>query len=268
VHRRRWLVVGGVILAVAVVAVAVFAYLWSRSGAHPVSVGEARRRFHSGNANAETAARFTPAEGVYQYTGSGSESLSSPPKSQDEGPSIPGTVTHLGHDCWKLRLDYSSNHWREWTFCVRGDALTEVANRVNQRWDFVVSKIENRTVMTCAPPSVILVPDPVPGTTWPASCSGTNSQISGTTVSSGTHRFVGREPVAVGDETVDAFHFRDERTVSGAQTGTETFDFWLAADGLPVQGRQRIQVDSDSPIGQVTYTQEGEFSLVRRSPRT
>ena len=266
--RRRWVIILGGIVALLIVAVAVFAYLWSRSGAHPVSVDEARRRFESGNGTAARAARFTPAEGVYRYTGSGSESLSSPPKSQDEGPSIPGTVTQLGHECWKLRLDYSSNHWREWKFCVRDNALTEVANRVSQRWDFVVSTIENHTKMTCSPPSVILVPDPVPGSSWPASCSGTNSAISGTTVSSGTHRFVGREPVAVGKAEVDAFHFRDERTVSGAQTGTEMFDFWLAADGLPVQGRQRIQVDSDSPIGKVTYTQESEFSLVRRVPRS
>lgn len=266
-HRRRWLVVG-VILAAVVAAIAVFVYLWSHSGSHPVSVGEARRRFESGNDAPAAAARFTPAEGVYRYTGSGSESLSSPPKSQQEGPVIPGTVTQLARGCWKLRLDYSSNHWREWKFCVRDDELTGVGNRVFQRWDFVVSKIENRTVMTCAPPSVILVADPVPDTVWPASCSGTNSAIAGTTVSSGTHRYVGREPVEVGDETVDAFRFRDERSVSGAQAGTETFDFWLAADGLPVQGRQRIQVDSDSPIGRVTYTQEGEFALVSRTPRS
>jgi hypothetical protein len=268
VHRRRWLVVVGIVVAVVAAALATFAYLWTHSGARPVSVDEARRRFRSDTADADAAARFTPAEGVYAYTGSGSESLSSPPKSQGEGPGMPGTVIHVGRDCWKLRLDYSSNHWREWKFCVRDDALTEVANRVFQRWDFVVSTIENHTVMTCAPPSVVLVADPRPGSVWPASCSGTNSQISGLTVSSGTHRYVGREPVTVGTASVDAFHFRDERTVSGAQSGTETFDFWLAADGLPLKGRQRIQVDSDSPIGQVTYTQEGEFSLVRRSPRT
>ena len=71
---------------------------------------------------------------------------------------------------------------------------------------------------------------------------------------------------AVGKPEVDAFRFHDERTVSGAQTGTEMFDFWLAADGLPLQGRQRIQVTSDSPIGKVTYSQQSEFSLARSVP--
>jgi hypothetical protein len=87
-------------------------------------------------------------------------------------------------------------------------------------------------------------------------------------VSSGTHHYLGLEPVTVGAHHVAGLHFRDERVVSGAQTGTETFEFWLAADGLPLRGRQRIEVTSDSPIGAVTYTQEGEFALVRTSPRS
>ena len=267
-RRRRWFVVGGVTLTVVIAAVAVFAYLWSRSGARPVSVDEARRRFESGHATPGAAGRFVPAEGVDAYTGSGSESLSSPPKSQSEGPSIPGTVTHRDDGCWTLRLDYSSNHWREWTFCVRNDQLTEVANQVFQRWDFVVSTIDNLATMTCSPPNVILVPDPTPGATWPASCSGTNSQIEGTLVSAGTHRYIGTASERVDGETIDAFHFRDRRTVTGSQTGTERFDFWLAPTGLPVRGRQRIEVESDSPIGRVTYRQESAFSLVSLVPRT
>jgi hypothetical protein len=268
VHRRRWLAVVGIVVVALGAAVGVFAYLWAHSGARPVSVDEARRRFSAGHGSAAAARQFTPAEGVYRYTGTGSESLSSPPKSQSEGPEIPGTVTHRGDDCWALRLDYSSNHWRKRKFCVRGDALKEVGNEVVQRWDFVVNTIENVATMTCRPPSVILVSDPAPGTEWPASCSGTNSQIAGTLVSSGTHRYVGSEEVRVGASTVNALHFRDERTVSGAQTGTETFEVWLAPNGLPVRGRQRIEVDSDSPIGRVTYTQEGAFSLVRLTPST
>jgi len=267
-HRRRWILVGGIALTLVVLAVGVFAYLWSRSGARPVSVDEARRRFERGGKVARGGARFTPAEGVYRYRGAGSESLSSPPKSQSEGPGIPGTVEHRDDGCWTLRLDYSSNHWRAWTFCVRNDELTEVANQVFQRWDFVVSTIDNLATMTCSPPNVILVPDPRPGSTWPASCSGTNTQIEGTLVSAGVHRYVGPVTLRVDGHAVDTLHFRDRRTVTGSQQGTERFDFWLAADGLPVQGRQRIEVASDSPIGRVTYHQESAFSLVSTAPRT
>jgi hypothetical protein len=101
-----------------------------------VSASEARHRFREQQASAQGGAQaFTPAEGVYEYHGSGSESLSSPARSQPEGPSIPGTVTHHSNGCWRLRLDYSSNHYRRWDFCVRKGVLVEVGNRVRQRCD-------------------------------------------------------------------------------------------------------------------------------------
>ena len=210
---------------------------------------------------------FTPAEGVYDYRGGGSESLSNPPRSQPEGPSIPGTVTHRSGGCWRLRLDYSSNHFQRWDFCVRDDTLVAVATAVWQRWDFGSFAIENNTSLTCDPPAVILEPRMTDGQKWPADCRGTSTQISGTTISVGTHHLVATEKVAVGGVEVDAFHFRDDRTVSGAQSGTERFDFWLAADGLPLKGSQRIEVESGSPLGNITYTQQSEFSLMSTSPR-
>lgn len=268
--RRRKLVIGVAATVVVVLAgvVGVFAYLWSQSGAHPVSISEAQRRFDKRRDGADSGALlYTPAEGVYEYRGQGSEHLSSPPKSQSEGPQIPGTVTHLANDCWTLRMDYSSNHWREWTFCVHDEQLTEVSNRVFQRWDFVVNSIDNLAEMTCDPPSLILGPDMRVGEGFPATCSGTNTAISGTTTSSGTHRLVNTEARRVGGVAVDTFHFHDDRVVSGGQTGTERFDFWLTDRGLLVKGTQRIQVDSDSPIGDVTYTQESAFVLVSLVPR-
>jgi len=254
-----------VIVAVLVIAVGGFAYLWSRSGAHPVSLAEARRRFLERRVGELGAAStYRPAEGVYSYSGSGSESLSSPspPKSQTEGPEMPGTVSHGSGGCWTFRLDYSSNHWRKWKFCADADGLHEVGNRVFQRWDFVVRSIDNLAVMTCDPPAVVIERGMQPGDEWESECRGSNSQIAGTTISSGTHRFVGREPVEVAGTTVEALHLRDHRVVSGAQSGTEDFDLWLTEQGLALQGRQRIVVESDSPLGRITYTQEGAFVLV------
>lgn len=233
-----------------------------------VSASEARRRFRDQQTPTGGAQVFTPAEGVYEYHGSGSEALSSPARSQPEGPSIPGTVTHRSNGCWRLRLDYSSNHYRRWDFCVRKGTLVEVGNRVWQRWDFGSFAIDNLSSLACEPPAVVLAAKMTDGEKWPADCRGDSTQISGTTISKGTHRFVGTEKVEVGGSEVDAFHFRDDRTVSGAQSGTEHFDFWLSADGLPLKGAQRIEVESGgSPLGNVTYTQQGEFSLTSLSPR-
>lgn len=244
-----------------------FAYLWAHSGARPVSLEEARRRFLRNRVEVPRAARqFTPAEGVYEYRGTGSESLSAPPKSQSEGPRMPGTVEHRDDGCWTFRLDYSTNHWREWDFCPSPTALRQEGSRVYQRWNLVVTTVDNLATLICDPPAVVMETGMEPGDVWDAECRGRNTRISGTTISTGTHTLVAIEPVTVGDVSVDTFHFRDERVVTGAQSGREEFDFWLSADGLPVRGQQRIVVDSDSPLGRVTYTQEGAFVLVRPTP--
>jgi len=267
-HRRlrRFVVVGVVLVAVGAASVAGFAYLWSRSDARPVSLDDARRRFLQDRvAGAETGAAspYTPAEGVYAYAGSGSEELSSPPKTQTEGPEMPGTVRHGDDGCWSFRLDYSSNHWREWRFCADATGLRARGTTVYQRWDLVVSSVDNTAVVRCRPPAVVIAPAMQPGDQWTSRCRGENSAIPGTSVTEGTHRYVGRETLHVDGSPVETMHFRDDGVVSGAQTGTERFDLWLADDGLVVRGRQRIVVDSDSPIGRVTYTQQGEFALVR-----
>lgn len=232
-----------------------------------VSLDDARRRFLEDRVDEDGGARpFTPAEGVYRYEGRGSESLSSPPRTQPEGPRIPGTVTYRPDGCWDLRLDYSTNHWRLWKFCASADALEQVGSRVFQRWDFGSFAVENLSTMACAPPGVVLEASMAVGDEWTSECRGENTQISGTTVSTGTHRLVANETLRIDGVEVEVAHFRDERIVSGAQSGTEEFDFWLRADGLLVKGIQRISVDSDSPLGKVTYTQESAFALVRAVP--
>jgi hypothetical protein len=268
-HRRlRRLVITGVALVVVfAAALGGFAYLWSRSGARPVGLDDARRRFLEDQVGREGPdGPYTPPEGVYAYTGSGSESLSSPPKSQSEGPEMPGTVTHGTDGCFTFRLDYSTNSYRVWALCADETGLRETGGSVFQRWDFVVSTIDTLEHTQCDPPAVVIAATMEPGDRWTSRCEGDNSAIEGTTVTETVHRFVGWDRVRVGNDTVDAMHFRDRGVVSDAQTGTESFDLWITSAGLIVRGRQHIVVDSDSPIGKVTYTQDGEFSLVRGTP--
>ena len=255
------MVVGAVLLLGA--GIGVFAFLWQRDDARPVSVQEAGKRLDGGAAG---GGDLMPAEGVYRYEGSGTESLSTPPKSQAEGPTLPATVVHDGDGCWTFRIDYSTNHWQDWRFCVRDRQLLEQGGRTFQRWDFVVSSIENTSTFVCEPPIVVLRPDMVPGETWLQSCAGTNTTVGGTTVSSGDIRFIGVESLDVGGTAVDAFHFVQPRTISGAQRGEENTELWLAPNGLPLRNQRRVVINSDSPIGTITYTEDGMFSLTSLEP--
>jgi len=239
--------------------------------AREVTLGEARRRFAEGGTTPGGAMdpspqQFVPAAGVYQYEGTGSESLSTPPRSQSEGPRVPGTVTRGDAGCWSLRLDYSTNHWRRWDYCVDAEGLVHTGGQVYQRWDFGSFAVENVTTMSCRPPSTVLRAGMAIGEEWESRCRGSNTQVGGTTISTGTHRLVRVDRLEVGGAQVQAYHFRDERRISGAQSGTERFDMWLDGSGLLLSVVQRIEVDSDSPLGEVTYTQESAFALVSTVP--
>lgn len=272
-HRRRVprRVVAGIVVGVVLLVgagIGVFVYRWQRTDARPVSVNEAEKRLDGEAGDGADGAVFVPAEGVYRYTGSGSEALSIPPKSQAEGPDMPATVLHRAHGCWTFRIDYSTNHWQDWRYCARDGQLIEEGGSTFQRWDFVVSTIENTSTFPCDPPNVALRSDMAPGETWPQSCGGTNTSVSGSTVSSGEIRFVGVEPFDVGGTQVDAFHFVQHRTLTGAQHGEANSELWFAPNGLPLRNQRHIVVDTDSPIGAITYTEDGTFTLTSLEPTT
>lgn len=262
---RKWILVGAGIMAVALVGVGLF--LTFRDNARPVDIEEAKQRAASSTAPQESPATRRPEPGVYRYEGSGTESLSVPPLSQDQGPTMPGTV-ELGDDgCWTFRIDYSTNHWQTWYHCPEGDDLVEGGGQSWQRWMIGATALTNLSDFTCDEGAMLVPMNPSPGDEWTARCTGTNEAVEGEAVSEGTYRFVGEEDVAVGDTTVSTFRFERDRTMSGAQVGTEHSEVWFAADtGLPVRNERSIEARTDTPIGASTYTETGEFHLVSIDP--
>ncbi len=262
-HRRRWpLVVAGVVALLAV-GVAVILVV-SQDRARPVSVDEARDRL--GTAATDDGGGERPAEGVYRYEGTGHESLSVPPLSQDQGPTMPATVEHLTDGCWSFRLDYSTNHWQTWDYCPKADGLHERGGSTWQRWMVGATALTNLTSFTC-PRSIVVPSERKVGQRWKARCEGTNELVDGTSVSAGTTEFIGDEDLTVGTEEVPVVHFRSERTMSGSQEGTDRADWWFATDtGLLVRNRRTIEVRTDTPVGTSTYEEDGEFRLVALEP--
>jgi hypothetical protein len=271
--RHRTLLLLGI--AAAVVAVlGVGVVLTLRDNARPVGLDEARERTTTtaspGPSTPEDpadSAGARPAPGVYEYRGSGTEQLSTPPLSQSQGPTMPATVEWGDDGCWSFRIDYSSNHWQSWTYCPSGDLVVESGGSTWQRWMIGATAITNLSTFECAPGSVATAQDATPGQEWAATCTGSGDAVAGETVSSGTERYVGDEVIDVGGEQVRTQHFVSERTMRGAQVGTDRSDVWFRADtGLPVRNQRRIEAASDTPIGTSTYTEAGEFELVSPDP--
>ncbi len=256
-RRRRWpWLVAAVLVAVGVL---VGVLVLTANQAHEVTMGQAEQHL-GGQGQGSAGAR--PARGVYDYAGSGTEHLTLPPLTQGEGPTIPGTVTLEGSNCWVFRVDYSSHHWQTWDYCRHGGDTWEAGGQTWQLWAIGPLNETDLSTFSCAPRTMSLPAAAVPGDQWEGRCTGTGTAVKGRTLSRGPYRFIGLTTLALGGHPVQAAEVLRRRTDTGAQHGTEWAEVWLdAATGLPVRLRQRIEVTTDTPFGSSTYTQSGVFTL-------
>ena len=124
-HRVRTVVL--VLLSLVILFVLVSVVLTLEGRARPVSISQAISRYHP-DSSADPGNH--PPPGVYSYQGTGTDSLSLPPLSQAEGPTLPGTVEVQANGCWSFRIDYSTNHGQTWTYCARPTGLVETGGLV------------------------------------------------------------------------------------------------------------------------------------------
>jgi len=271
-RRPRWIVLMS-LGALLVVGGSLFGYAWSNRGAHEASVDAAVERFRESTAettesSAPTGAFRHPTFGVYTYEGTGREKLSLLSTGQSWGPLMPATVAPAADGCWSFKVEYSTNHWQEWTYCPKGDVLREAAGRSSQTFDFVAFKVGDKVVFTCTPHNVSVRAAAESGDSFEQSCDGVSSGRGTRVRAAGTTTFVAIETVEVAGEDVSAYHYATDLTLSGDQTGTERYDTWYAlGDGLPLRTTREVRAASGSPVGDVVYTEHGDFSLTSLDPR-
>ena len=249
---------------------AFFAYAWSQRGAEEASVDDAVERFREREGDdGETGEEglLRPDSGVYTYAGTGKEKLSLLSTGQKWGPHLPVTVAGAPGGCWTYTVEYSTNHWQEWTYCPGEEGLEEDGGRSFQSFDFVAFTVDDLIVFHCEPRNRTIRLAADPGDSWKQSCDGASEERGTHTNSAGTTTFVGIETVDVGGDEVRAYHYLDEKTITGDQTGTERVDTWFAArDGLPLETERSVRVKSPSPIGDVVYSETGGYSLTSLVP--
>jgi hypothetical protein len=81
-------------------------------------------------------------------------------------------------------------------------------------------------------------------------------------------RVVGIERVDVAGTEIETVHIRIATTLSGESRGGGSRDYWLArATGLPVRQLVTNRNVTPSALGEVTYRERYELSLVSVDPR-
>jgi len=270
---RRWLLLA---LVVAVVGVGVVAgtplllYLHrSHPGAKSVSSAVEKFRASTTTAGDGTTALVGPTSGVYQAIGQGTEKITFPPNSQSDGRIMPITVTTLPGGCWRWHLDYDTAHWHEYDFCQDRGSLLLVAQRNYQRWDFGAITVTNLGTYTCSPPAPVMTTGARPGQRYEHHCTGTNSATPGTSEVDGPVTIGATVTLRIGGQPVRALRQTRVEQLTGSQTGTVTEQWWFDVQtGLPLRAERSYRVVSPSPVGHITYTENGWWQLRSLQPTT
>lgn len=267
---RRWVirgVIGAAGLFVVLVAVVVGTFLF-RENPGAKSVDEALLEFREANPAFDVTLQ-QPLPGVYEATGAGSASLSFPPASQKYGAVVPVTISPTSANCWLTKVDFNSAYSQQWNYCIENGVLTEHGNVTTTRWDLGALSPTNVATFRCEPPGEIVRPEFTVGAKVNYRCIGTSSEISGETISDVTFEALGREMLMIGSENVEAFHFREIDALTGPQNGTTQIDYWYDTKNLLLLKLVRtVSLRTDSPVGDITYKENGEVTLLTRIPRS
>jgi hypothetical protein len=268
-HPLRWVLVGVSVLVLGAAA-GVGLLFTLRDRPDEQSVDDAVEEFRGDEGTAQVPGSDRPEAGVYSAEGDGSSALGLLGLTQSDGPSIPITVVHEDDGCWSLEMALNEAHRQVNRLCRLEDgSIVEPTSETEQEWDLGATTQDNHTTFSCDEPATVDDPDAEPGDRWPLRCTGTNSGVPGETISEGPTTFVGEEVLEVDGDLVTTRHLRQQRTITGSQEGDQVIDHWYAADtGLLVREERRSEVASDSPVGSISYAEEGWWQLTSLSPRT
>ena len=254
---RIILVAAGASVVAVAAGLAAVRWVVLRDTAAPASLSDALVRYRDA-----TAAGSTPAaSGVYRYATTGFESVSAlggtthhyPPRS---------TITVTDAPCgMALRWDVLRTRSVTWRVCAApaGGGAQRLAGW-SERHQFFGQ--DDATDWTC-PVAVWLPAHGAVGGARPYRCDG------GDTVQRGTLSVVGTETLDVGGVHVRSVHVLIAQDDAGAARGRIREERWLEREtGLPLRMRYRVRSANDSPVGDVTFTEEYDLRLLSLEPRT
>ncbi len=244
---------------------------WNSRGPSRPSIGQAVNRFRSDAASGKGAATLQPAPGVYIYAGTGEEKLSFLATHQSEDGLLPATVRRGSNGCWTFGIEYNSFHRQTWRYCEVDHRLVEQGNTVDQKFDFGALSQSEHTATVCRPAITLTDPTSRRGDRQPVRCVGRSQTTKTTSSQRGVLTFVGPSAITVGGSRVPALHFSQNLTLTGGQKGSQHEELWIAAtNGLPLREQRRITVVSSAPapLNEVTYSEQGTWTLTSMKRRT
>ena len=197
----------------------------------------------------------TPEEGVYRYATDGYESIDQP-SSRHDYPKETATTIRNSECGFTLHWQPLENRWDEMSMCNQGSET--FVKRMATHREFYGQ--ENDSQYQCERGTYAWRHQA--GATWGGRCADGDAimQLRG--------RTIGREPVQVGNETVESLHFIIEGRLSGGDAeGTWRAERWIDPDtGLVLRLEADTHATTDSSVGTVQYREEVSLRLLSTTP--
>jgi len=246
--RKRWLIAGAVVLALALVVGAILFFF--RDRATPAEQGDAEATLVTGTGR--------PGDyGLYLYTTTGYEETDALGGSRHEYPAQTYMTIQPGGCGTLVRWQPLQERWDEFDYC-EGGAL---AGRKNYHEFFTMGNLDT---WACSP---AVAGTGAPGDIWSGTCTRAEAGNVEAATETTNYEVIGYETLAVGTAEVETLHIRTTSTGSGGTASTDTVDTWILP-GTQLIVRQVASGGSTnlSRLGPVEYYEEYEITLTSLSP--
>lgn len=214
------------------------------------SIESALRRFRENDRDAKEL------EGVYVYATTGGESIDVLGGAHHRYPART-SITARRIPCG-LELAWAALERRTttWTLCSTGAGIE--LRRVEHRHAFFWQS--DRTSYACTG-AVLVATNGATAAGHDFTCTSAKAAASGKAL------LVGPETIDVGGTAVATIHARTAGTVSGANLGTESADWWLdTATALPVRIVLQSRASRKTVVGRAHYTEDADLRLLSLRP--
>lgn len=237
---------------------AVTAAILLRESTTPIDVETAVSEFRAESGTTATAGSALPEPGVYTYTTSGRESIDALGGRHHDYPAETTiTVRHEGcgaiHDWRPLR-----ERWDETVVCPSDEGAGLPRYRSHHEFFGIADDRD----FVCEPGSLWYPATMEAGTTWTLRCATDDIDV----LRTGT--VTGLSETQVGGVPVEVLTYELHDEISGASTGINDRIVTLVPEtGLIVELSVYVDVQNDSPIGDVHYQELYKLELDSLTPR-
>ena len=256
--NHRILALGmGAAVTVGLVGIGLWFFLF-RSPATQVDLSQALRLYRQAQRpGTATADPRLPPPGVYRYRTSGGEQLSLGGIARTF-PAVTQMIV-TGTRCATMDWEPFEQHVEGLVECpatgqgVRVDSLPTYEE---------IAGIRSTTDIRCPPDAYLVPPRPAVGATWRATCAAPGTAVAY------AGQLLGTSSVDVAGRVVPALHVRITLTISGAESGSNPTDYWLAErSGVILRQQETVALGQrNGPLGSVRYSEEMTISLDALSP--